>query len=208
MVSNTNNRKLAFKFNLISTGIALAVVTGFLAMPSSASAQSRASIIYGHAKDLKCAGDEMKDEVKAHFRRSRNYGKMIAASSQIRGKAAAIERRIKRDPCYRTLEKDVKKLDELTCKLNALYEEAMIRAAKCLDKPVLGDTRHVARKIHMMLDASRCMVLATHSHYVALAPEISTSPMFTPVSIYEREPFPADGVLDRSRAPGHSVLSR
>lgn len=155
----TTNPKINFS-NKYIPALMLLIVASLFAVPGEVSAQSPATIILGNAKQIRNSADDVKDQVKAHFRGSKNYGKMLSASAQIKGRASTIVRRIKRDPYYKSLGKDLKKLDELTCKLNALFEEALIRAAKRLDDPI-GNTRHVARKIHSMLEAVRWMALAS-----------------------------------------------
>lgn len=127
--------------------IALFAVT--IALPQFVSAthpkKPCRDVIYLGANDVECASKDMKGEIKTHFRGVKGYGKMLCANTKVRVKAAAIQRRIKRDNCYKCLEKDVNKLDRLVCELQEEFEAAL--ACSSPKRPVRGDVSHVEAKL-------------------------------------------------------------
>ena len=137
------------------------------AMPSNADA-SQSTLILQHANELNCAGDEMRDEIKTHFRKARYYGKMLATSAQIRGRSAAVVRRVKRNPEYRGLCRDVAKLEKLTCELNSLYRETILRIQQGKDRPIFEDTCHVLDLIENMQELSNCMILMAKGEVIVV----------------------------------------
>ncbi|MFK7767164.1 MAG: hypothetical protein AB8B55_08070 [Mariniblastus sp.] len=186
----------------ILTSMAFAVLAFAMTSESNATTTrthinaQHARVLLEHAAELNCASDEMRDEIKTHFRKARYYGKMVGTNAQIRGRSAAVVRRLKRDPNYRGLCRDVKKLHELTCELESLYKEAILRARQGKDRPIFEDTCHVAAQVRAMHEMADCMLAISKGEFV-LVGEIFVEPTI------EAPSYP--GVWDRR---GNSILDR
>jgi hypothetical protein len=112
-------------------------------------------IICLKVEDIKCASADMKDEIKAHFRGAKGYGRMLGTNALIKAKASAIHRRVNRDRCYRQLEKDVARLNELACELQERFEEVL--NCSTLRRPVYGELGHVQAKINSIRNLADCV---------------------------------------------------
>ena len=157
---------------------ALAFVGLMIAFPvlSSAHTNSQPQWVQLKAEALHCAAEDMRDEIKTHFPRSRVYRNMLATNARIKIRSAAVARRVKRDPCYGGLERDLRKLDEWVHELHCLFDEAIERNIQCLDKPIVGDIGHVADKIGGMIDLTHCIMAAANGQVeVILEPSIYSS---------------------------------
>lgn len=101
-----------------------------------------------------CALDEateaMRCELKAHFRRVPGYGRMLAANSQLRARVAAIGRRVKRDPCYRNLSRDLARAEEYSQRLGELVQDVL----NCPDslRRAEGDLRGLTAQTNRLLN--------------------------------------------------------
>ena len=157
-----NKRKLTT--NKLIVALTFGLIFGFGA---DVKADHRSDVVRAHADKLQCAADNLRDEFKSHFKGTRKYGKLISLNAQIKSRAAAVERRVKRDPCYRTMDRDLKKLSELSCELAAVFEEALVLNARCEGRPIKGDTIHVTEQIVNVKAIVECMVAASHSNVVA-----------------------------------------
>ena len=104
-------------------------------------------IIVAHAESLILVADEIKHEIKKHCRGLKGYGKLFGVDAQIRGRAAAVVRRLKRDPNYSNLDRDLEKLTLLTVELDAEYEALIVHARQVRNEQAVMNTRHVKTKI-------------------------------------------------------------
>lgn len=107
------------------------------------------------AEELACAAGDMKDEIKTHLCGAKGHAKMLGINALVRVKANAIQRRVKRNRCYRRLEKDVSRLDELVCQLQEQFEEVL--ACSSPRRPVYGELGHVRAKLDSMRYMSLCL---------------------------------------------------
>lgn len=158
-------------------GIVVATFVGLLiALPGNAKAdhESQPQFVQLKSEALQCAADDMRDEIKAHFRKSKVYGKMLSTNSRIKFRSGAIARRVKRNPCYSSMDRDLRKLDELVHELYELYEEAIDRSIRCLDKPIVGSTVHVAVKLGGMIELTHCIMAAADGQVEATIYPTST----------------------------------
>jgi hypothetical protein len=197
MVSNiskhTDQNNLFRALCFGSTIFALAILT------HTANGQHVApNLIRQHTESLKCAADVMKDEIKAHLRGVRGYGKMIGANAVVKSRASSINRRIKRDPCYRGLDRDIEKLNDAICKLSREYAEIL----KC--RPDLAAcTCHIASQLDKMNRLVDCINSGhpSGSSFV-LGPIIEVQhPVVAPGLTLEH------GLHHRGHS-GHSILDR
>lgn len=129
-------------------------------------------------EDLRCATIDMKDEIKTHFRGTRGYGRMLATNALLRVKAAAIQRRLNRDLCYRRLERDVARLNELACELQERFDE--ILACSSYNRPVCGDVGHVQAKIDNIRGLASCVQIEACRSLGLAAPEQFFAPALAP----------------------------
>lgn len=114
---------------------------------TAVASDSLVNVVRSQAIELTCAAEDMRDEIKTHFRGTRCYGKLLAINARIKSRSAAIERRIDRNPCYRGMERDIAKLNELACELSEAYEVAMTKSNAGIGRPVTGSTCHVVDKL-------------------------------------------------------------
>lgn len=206
----------ASRNSIFKSGLRLLILGVLAVVPSNADGQTytgvsaRTQILLDHAAQLRCATDHMKDEIKTHFRRSRNYGKMLAANSRVKSRSAAIARRVKRDARYKKLGKDLQQLDEVVCQLNELFEDALIRAAKGIDKPILSDTHHVALKLYRMRDISQWMLASLNGAAVVYtrSPTPVVQPEYGVPVTRDYSELVAPGEIQVERSRPHSVLQR
>lgn len=129
-------------------------------------------------EELRCATIDMKDEIKTHFRGTRGYGRMLATNALLRVKAAAIQRRLNRNLCYRRLEKDVARLNELACELQERFDE--ILECSTFNRPVCGDVGHVQAKIDNMRSLASCVRIEACRSLGLAVPEQFIAPAFAP----------------------------
>lgn len=185
---------------------------------------SHHDIIYQYAEEIRCAADDMKSEIKEHFRGTKGYGRMLGANAVVRAKAAAIQRRVRRDACYRRLEKDAAGLDKLVCELNERYLDILTCATP--RRPICGDTFHVEAKLARMRELSLCLqaeacrrlglappavVLPARTNYqpapgpVIVQPEI-LEPQIQPIVPHNtmRSVLDSDPAMTRPRNPNRS----
>lgn len=183
------------------------MVCATLAMATNANADvnRQAALLIEQAEALNCAADKLKDEIKAHFRSSRNYGKMISTTARIRSRSAAVARRVKRKSHYRSLCRDVEKLNELTCELNTLYREAILRVKKGKDRPIFANTYHVMAQIRSMQQTSDFM-LGVAKGEVILVGEVLVDPDQPAIqegTVYEDQQFGIQEIVPNNQvAPG------
>ena len=204
--------------------LAFAIFAALVCASTKLDAQVQPDIIRRHAYDLQCVAVDLKDEIKAHFKGTPRYGKLLGTNAQIKSRAATIERRIKRDPYYRSLKRDLEKLDELTCRLNTVFDEALDKHAHGVGRPIKGNPIHVADRIVNMIEISRWMTAVYKGQVI-----VDYEPALPPVREFgpapqraipsrsefrsEFEPYDpnydvAPGVLVIPPSRDHSVLKR
>ncbi len=165
------------------------VVMATVTFSSLASADQPAGpndVISQHVEDIRCASLDMKDEIKTHFRGTRGYVKMLATNAVLRTKAAAIQRRVRRNSCYRRLEADVSRLNELACELQERFDE--ILECSTSRRPVCGDVGHVQAKINAIRSLAACaqvetchrLGLAVPAQYQLIAEPVFVEPTMAP----------------------------
>jgi hypothetical protein len=182
----------------------LAVCVTVLSMVAKTTAtEPLINVIRCQASDLNCAAEDMRDEIKTHFRGTRCYRRLLGTNAQIKTRSAAVLRRIDRDPCYRGMKRDIAKLNELTCKLSEVYKTAIFKSNEGLGRPVVGGTDHVVDKlVGMIAIADRLnaasLVLSSAAepapglsdsqviHVSEFDPNIDVAPGVPPVRIEQR----------------------
>lgn len=181
---------------LILAGLTCAVS---ITIPSNVIANDASALmIKQNAEAIRCVGFEMRDEIKTHFRHSKGYAKMLVVDAQIRVRSAAVSRRISRNPCYGGFDRDVQKLNDLTCELGLLCEQAVIRASRCLDRPIPGDTQHIADRIFKL----NCLVGQLMQH---CSPPVIGIPIGIPVQNF---PAPYAPTYSNLQPQGPAVAPR
>jgi len=156
----TRNHPSSFRIATLAVGIGVAFACLLNAGTASAH-QPDSQVVYDQAIELRCAADDMRDEIKTHFRGTKCYRKMLGTALQIETRSAAISRRTKRNACYRGMDRDVAKVNELVCELTELYESTMrLNSAGIGRRCVVGETVHVVEKLSIMADLAGCMRLA------------------------------------------------
>lgn len=176
----------------ISSSLAMIAITSLLASQAKAD-HSPQLMIAQDAKQLHCLADDMHDEIKTHFKKARGYGKLMGLNVQVRSKSAAIARRIKRNPCYKGLDRDLSKLGKLTCELTEKFDE-ILRTGQCR---IQGDTFHVVEKLAQMNELAAIMA-SVHANGIVLVENLVPA-IAIPVQ---------DSGLGHSPRHSHSVLER
>ena len=129
-------------------------------------------------EELRCASIDMKDEIKSQLRGTRGYGRMLATNALLRTKAAAIHRRLNRDLCYRRLERDVARLNELACELQAQFDD--ILACATPRRPVCADVGCIQAKIDNIRSLASCVRIEACRNLGLPVPEQFIAPVLAP----------------------------
>lgn len=165
--------------------VAMATVTFTNAASADQPAGSN-DILCQHMEDIRCASFDLKDEIKDHLRGTRGYVKMLATNAALRTKAAAIKRRVNRNSCYRRLEADVARLNELACELQERFDD--ILECSTWRRPVRGDIGCIQAKINEIRGLAACsqvetcqrLGLAIPAEYQLIAEPLLTAPTMAP----------------------------
>lgn len=170
-----------------------------LVAPTGLASEPRVNVIRAQSSDLNCAAEDMQEEIKVHFRGTRCYRKLLGINSQIQTRSAAVLRRIDRNPCYRGMDRDIAKLNELACELNEAYKTAMAKSGEGVGRPVVGGTEHVVDKLTGML------VLADGLKATSLSILSTSNPV--PDLIYPQILADSGSGLNQDVAPGVPSVS-
>ncbi|MEM7784620.1 MAG: hypothetical protein AAF939_16445 [Planctomycetota bacterium] len=112
------------QINLNRTGIALVTVAIFW-MTGQTNADFRIQRIHAAVIEIECLADANRADIKSQFRGCRGYGRLVGANSVVDSKASQICRRIKRKCDYRSLCRDLERLEKSICKLRVAYDEVI-----------------------------------------------------------------------------------
>lgn len=157
---------------------------------------TNSQIIYDHSVEMRCAAEDMRDEIKTHFKGTNCYRKMLGTNTLIKLRSAAISRRVKRNPCYAGMDRDLARLNELLCEFGQLYETAIhlnaVGNSRCC---IQGDASHVTNQLFFMADLANCMTAASQGLIFTAAPA-NFSPVQPAIIVPEFDPNlqPAPGV--------------
>jgi hypothetical protein len=156
--------------SIVAAFCALVAGSAFGAEPNT-QIVTNSQIIYGHSLEMRCAAEDMRDEIKTHFKGTNCYRKMLGTNTLIKLRSAAISRRVKRNPCYAGMERDLARLNELLCEFGQLYETAIqlnaIGNSRCC---IQGDASHVANQLFFMADLANGMTAASQGLILISAP--------------------------------------
>lgn len=133
------------------------------------------------ACEIEEASEAMRDELKTHFRHVRRYGLMVGTNSLIKGRAKAIERRFKRDPNYRGLDRDVARVGELANRLAELIQEAISCPEQC--SRIEGNYQCVVGRVNQLLSLSESLRIAAAPYCVVVdqvVPGLGAEPGYQP----------------------------
>ena len=126
------------------------------------------------------ATSDMKGEIKSQLRGTKGYGRMLATNAMLRTKTAAIQRRLNRDLCYRRLERDVARLNELACELQEQFDELL--ACATAKRPVCADIDCFVAKLHRIRSLASCVRIEACCNLGTPVPAPYVVPMTTPAS--------------------------
>ena len=133
------------------------------------------------AAELVGLADDVQNELKTHLTRVRGQGKMRGLNSQVRGRTAAMIRRIRRNPDYNTLPQDLEKLVELTGKLNLSFGELGLSPNQGREAPGIGVADRVSVRLARMSELAFSMRALKANGFPPLSkPRSKTIPAFNP----------------------------
>jgi hypothetical protein len=142
--------------------------------------ENRDEMIVSQAEELVRLADEVQNEIKTHLRSVRGQAKMRGLNSQVRGRTAAVIRRIKRNPDYDALPKDLEKLVVLTRKLNISFEELRFRPDQNRKFPGMGVTGRVSDRLARMSELAGSTRALSVNDFPPLAEPSRTIPEYDP----------------------------
>ncbi|MEL7498443.1 MAG: hypothetical protein AAFN77_12600 [Planctomycetota bacterium] len=165
-----SNQRQRFWTVLFASLIGVVMIS--VASVSNAHAQYGSAHSLDPVLDITCeldeATDALRDELKTHLRRVRGYGALVGLNAQIHGKAAAIGRRFERNPNYRTLDRDVARIEELAISMGQRLQ-AIIDCPATLERSV-GDISCIVARTNQILDLTESLRIATRPFCVEVVP--------------------------------------
>lgn len=187
----------------------LVVCSVFLVPLDADASEPKEKLIQIQSAELNLAAENMRQEIKTHFRGTRYYGKLLGVNAQIKSRSSAVVRRIDRNSEYRRLERDIQKLNELAWELSEVYESAISKSLDGVGRPVVGNTGHVVDQLAAMIESTERLKFSFLS--------LSTSATIMPVlgegqqfSEFDANIEVAPGVppvsLDQTPTPGSQPL--
>ena len=197
----------------IALRLAPLVVCLFFALPFAVTSATEPYLI----DEIRCqtnvihsAAEDMHDEIKTHFRGTRGYGKLIGVNAQIKSRSAAILRRIDRNQCYRGMERDIAKLNQLSSELSDVYNDAMVKSNVGIGRMVVGSTDHVVDKMVGMIVLADSLKAASLGQGVVAEPAINLGqPQFAGVSEFdpniELAPAVSAPTVEQRLRPGYEA---
>lgn len=113
--------------------------------------------ILSQAGEMIGLADEVQNEIKTYLTRVRGHGKMRGLNSQVRGRTAAVIRRVQRNPDYSTLRQDLDKIVELTGRLNLSFAELGLSPIQGREAPGIGAADRVSARLARMSELASSM---------------------------------------------------
>ncbi|MGY8748067.1 MAG: hypothetical protein ACKVHR_08425 [Pirellulales bacterium] len=97
------------------------------------------------------SADLLKNEIKANFKGTRKYGKLLSVVAKIKSRSAAWVRRVDRDSDYQMRTRDIEKIKKLAYELSTEYDSAIEYSNVGKGGPILGPTVLTAEQISVLI---------------------------------------------------------
>lgn len=164
------------------------------------------------AKQMERSAELLKDEIKANFKGTRRYGKLLSVVAKIKSRSAAWIRKVDRDSGYRIKQRDIEKIKNLAYELGTEYDSAIEHSQLGKGRPIAGSTVLAADQISILISLTEGLQLVSYvpegietkfgpGH--AVVPELILLPPFDPaVDVAPGRPdFDLDGTLRTESDP-------
>lgn len=148
------------------------------------------------AMQMERSADLLKNEIKANFKGTRKYGKLLSVVAKIKSRSAAWVRRVDRDSDYQMRTRDIEKIKKLAYELSTEYDSAIEYSNVGKGGPILGSTVLAAEQISILISLTERIQLVSYMP-VVLESRMETEQTVTPKLILVP---PYDPALDV--APG------
>jgi len=106
------------------------------------------------AVQLERSAEALKNELRASFKGSRKYGKLLSVATKIKSRSAGLIRRVDRNSGFQVPPRDVEKIKNLANELAAEYDAAIEYSQTGKGRPVQGSTAMAADQISILISLS------------------------------------------------------
>ncbi len=158
--------------------------------------------------------ETLKAEIKANFKGSRKYGKLLSVVAKIRSRSASLIRKVDRALDYRLPGRNAEKIKNLIYELRAEYDTAIEYSKLGKGRPIEGATDLAADQISILISLAEQLQFAS---YVTLefeprvisrqtsSPELIIQSLFDP-AVDETPGRPGTGQTDSGRAESEPTV--
>eukprot|EP01047_Picozoa_sp_COSAG01_P002695 COSAG01_NODE_73_length_28450_cov_1676.153645_13_plen_222_part_00 len=131
------------------------------------------------AEQVERSAESLKDQIKANFKGSRKYGKLLSVVAKIRSRSAGWIRKADRNADYRLPARDVEKMKNLAYELSSEYDAAIEYSRLGKGRPVQGSTVLAAEQISILISLTERLQFASYTPTV-LGAELVSEPLAVP----------------------------
>ena len=153
------------------------------------------------AVQMERTAEALKNEIRASFKGSRKYGKLLSVATKIKSRSAGLLRKIDRNSGYLVSHRDVEKIKNLANELAAEYDAAIEYSKMGKGRPVQGSTVMAADQISMLISLSEQLQFSSRT-FSGVSPIVVSERPIVPELILDS---PLESMVDE--APERPVSS-
>ncbi|MCP4776253.1 MAG: hypothetical protein GY880_18660 [Planctomycetaceae bacterium] len=131
------------------------------------------------AEQVERSAESLKDEIKANFKGSKKYGKLLSVVAKIKSRSAGWIRKVDRNADYRLPARDVEKIKNLAYELSSEYDAAIEYSRLGKGRPVQGSTVLAADQISILISLTEQLQFASYTPS-GIGAELVSEPLAVP----------------------------
>ncbi|MCP4095152.1 MAG: hypothetical protein GY748_02795 [Planctomycetaceae bacterium] len=131
------------------------------------------------AEQVERSAESLKYEIKANFKGSKKYGKLLSVVAKIKSRSAGWIRKVDRNADYQIPARDVEKMKNLAYELSSEYDAAIEYSRLGKGRPVQGSTVLAADQISILISLTEQLQFASYTPS-GIGAELVSEPLAVP----------------------------